>query len=398
MRQYAVWWPGNSGLRHGFAQCFVVGIFSFLVITHSVNAQALIGPAGDLVPDGQINAGDYLILQQIVLGERIATAEQQLVGDVAPLGSPDGQLNAGDLVVLSRAITGADIDLNVLFDLDVSGFPAGHSITPDEMQSILGRSGTPSGKFARNLNAGLVTVENDPFGGNSKVMAIQFKKGKAGIGDDITPSSFQATFQFAERSDVYMMMEIGVDGNWITPKGLHMPQILSTPFVASRSPDPSTWAAFFQMYGNNAFVDTVTNGAAKINTADDSLWMYYYDQSRAQGAWPYDSVDTSTSNSDLPRTTQVQLVRNGYITLEQRLKLNDVGSANGIFQAWANGKLVLDHQGRTIRTATDPAGINQVALTWWSGGSAHDDAQWGGAQDQKMYVRRFTVSTAPLSH
>ncbi len=67
-------------------------------------------PAGDLAPrgapDGQLNAGDFLVLQRIVLGIETANSYDLLVGDVAPLNNPDGLLNAGDLVVLMRAITG----------------------------------------------------------------------------------------------------------------------------------------------------------------------------------------------------------------------------------------------------------------------------------------------------
>jgi len=84
-------------------------LISVLPITHqSVTAATL--AAGDLapqgLPDGQLNAADLLIMEQIVLGTRTPTADEMLVADVAPLGAANGQLDAGDLVVLSRAVLG----------------------------------------------------------------------------------------------------------------------------------------------------------------------------------------------------------------------------------------------------------------------------------------------------
>lgn len=67
---------------------------------------ALAIPAGDLAPrgapDGQLDAGDLLVLQRIILGAETATSYDKLVGDVAPIGNPDGMLNAGDLPAYPR--------------------------------------------------------------------------------------------------------------------------------------------------------------------------------------------------------------------------------------------------------------------------------------------------------
>ncbi|HED52094.1 MAG TPA: hypothetical protein ENI83_00930, partial [Gammaproteobacteria bacterium] len=66
--------------------------------------------AGDIAPrgnpDGQLNAGDLVVLQRIAIGQITADAYEQIVGDIAPLGAPDGQINVADVLVLQRAIFG----------------------------------------------------------------------------------------------------------------------------------------------------------------------------------------------------------------------------------------------------------------------------------------------------
>jgi hypothetical protein len=73
-------------------------------------AQADTHQLGDLAPrgasDGQLNAGDLVILQRILLGDIVPTADELLIGDVSPLGLPDSQINASDLMILQRAVLG----------------------------------------------------------------------------------------------------------------------------------------------------------------------------------------------------------------------------------------------------------------------------------------------------
>jgi hypothetical protein len=63
---------------------------------------------GDLAPlgapDGQINAGDYLIAQRIALGELTPTAVELAHGDLYPPGSPDGVINTSDLILLLQLV------------------------------------------------------------------------------------------------------------------------------------------------------------------------------------------------------------------------------------------------------------------------------------------------------
>jgi parallel beta-helix repeat protein len=65
---------------------------------------------GDLAPrgatDGQLTAGDLVILQRILFGDIVPTADELLIGDVSPPGLPDYQINASDLMILQRAVLG----------------------------------------------------------------------------------------------------------------------------------------------------------------------------------------------------------------------------------------------------------------------------------------------------
>lgn len=68
------------------------------------------GSSGDANGDGVVDVRDILLLQKFVLGQSVATVDQTLRADVAPLSSglpmPDGILNAADLVILQRLVLG----------------------------------------------------------------------------------------------------------------------------------------------------------------------------------------------------------------------------------------------------------------------------------------------------
>lgn len=126
-------------------------------------------PAGDLVPrgspDGQLNAGDMLVLQRLVLGTDTPTTYEKLVGDVAPLNNPDGQLNAGDLVVLQRAIMGA-ITLLPVFDssppqISILAPTDGSTVTQASV-AVIGALDEPATVTVNGNNLGLVSSFNTP--------------------------------------------------------------------------------------------------------------------------------------------------------------------------------------------------------------------------------------------
>jgi len=96
------------------------------------SAASLSGPLVDILlgdlaplnqPDGQLNAGDLVVMQRLVLGQLSASPEQTIAADVAPLNNSDGDINAGDLVVLERAVNG-DIALSSV------SYPSGGLMPP----------------------------------------------------------------------------------------------------------------------------------------------------------------------------------------------------------------------------------------------------------------------------
>jgi len=87
-----------------------MGVLALLLVFLPFPLSSTQFTAGDVAPygspDGQLNAGDLLILQRFLLGDLVPSTEEQLLCDVAPLGGPDGLLNAGDLALLQRAVLG----------------------------------------------------------------------------------------------------------------------------------------------------------------------------------------------------------------------------------------------------------------------------------------------------
>lgn len=80
--------PRNyPGIVCGLALWLAVAITSL----YPVSSQAVTVPAGDMAPhgqpDGQLNVADLPILQRIIRGSLIPSAQETLAADVAPLGS-----------------------------------------------------------------------------------------------------------------------------------------------------------------------------------------------------------------------------------------------------------------------------------------------------------------------
>jgi subtilisin len=67
--------------------------------------------AGDINGDGYINAGDLVLGVRILTGLHIATAPEHARFDISPLSGglpmPDGNSNAGDYIVLQRLVSGS---------------------------------------------------------------------------------------------------------------------------------------------------------------------------------------------------------------------------------------------------------------------------------------------------
>ncbi len=59
---------------------------------------------GDLNNDGVVDGADVLLLEQIALGTRVASAEQAIRGDLYPAGQPDGQITLSDILLLQKQV------------------------------------------------------------------------------------------------------------------------------------------------------------------------------------------------------------------------------------------------------------------------------------------------------
>lgn len=106
---------GGFYSRYRFLFIFYLWFVGLVPLLLPSTSFALTGLAGDLAPrddgettgpDGQLTAADVIVLQRIVLGVITPTAEELLVGDVAPVGNPDGVLDMADVLVLQRAVLG----------------------------------------------------------------------------------------------------------------------------------------------------------------------------------------------------------------------------------------------------------------------------------------------------
>jgi hypothetical protein len=77
---------------------------------YTSNANSTEYQFGDLaprgMPDGQLGAGDLVVLYRLMLGEITPTTEELLIGDIAPIGMLDGVINIADVLILQRAISG----------------------------------------------------------------------------------------------------------------------------------------------------------------------------------------------------------------------------------------------------------------------------------------------------
>ena len=67
-----------------------------MIFRHTADGD--VAPLGS--PDGAVNAGDYLVMQRIVLGLETATSVELEHGDLYPVGAPDGAIDLSDLLLM----------------------------------------------------------------------------------------------------------------------------------------------------------------------------------------------------------------------------------------------------------------------------------------------------------
>ena len=76
---------------------------------------------------------------------------------------------------------------------------------------------------------------------------------------------------------------------------------------------------------------------------------------------------------------------NQWYCIEQRVKMNDVGSSNGIIQAWVNGKLAFNKTSLRFRTV-DRLKIEQIWMNIYHGGTANSP------YDQHIYFDNAVIA------
>lgn len=86
------------------SQTLAVYTLSTLLLSAHAAQLGDIAPRG--TPDGQLNAADLSLMQQLVLGQLTATSEELILGDVAPYSTGDDVINGADMLILIRAILG----------------------------------------------------------------------------------------------------------------------------------------------------------------------------------------------------------------------------------------------------------------------------------------------------
>lgn len=92
-------------------------VTAYLSATTFANIPSIIGPLaceaeiiadGDVAPsgapDGLVNAGDFLVMQRIVLGIITPDAITLAHGDLYPVNAPDGKIDTSDLLIQHQLI------------------------------------------------------------------------------------------------------------------------------------------------------------------------------------------------------------------------------------------------------------------------------------------------------
>ena len=67
-----------------------------VIVTSAIQGDGDLAPRGNL--DGVVNAGDYLVALQIVLGNIKPTPDELIHGDVYPVNQGDGAIDVSDLI------------------------------------------------------------------------------------------------------------------------------------------------------------------------------------------------------------------------------------------------------------------------------------------------------------
>lgn len=327
----------------------------------------------------------------------------------------DGNLNADDMgapsVDMGHGVTPPPpIAAGDIMTIDLSSYAHGTRVTASILQQLFGSSGGDA--MAAILAEGLLTIVDDPFGSGAKVLRIEFPFSRGGHVFVMT-KTLSGSYK-----ELFSMMEIALSPNWVSPFSVHLPFFRSLGWRATNDlgvPDADNiWAHFHQLGGNNDWLEYIWNSVTSGNphhdsSAEASVNAYLYHQGRFQeNLWGNLDDATQCAAGKLPHANPAAFKRGAYVRNEIRIKLNTKGNKDGAAEQWVDG---VNSVQRTAVQYFGPAAtsenqvISRYQMNFWIGGP-HDKIEFnmppaGESSDGKpfyMYIRRWVVSTQPISH
>lgn len=199
-------------------QLLTICLSIFLLMSNATDPRAGELIAGDLAPrgnpDGQLNAGDLVVLQRIVMGDIDPTPTERLVADVGPLTGPDGVLNVVDNLILMRAVLG-EITLPPVVD---RGIPVAADISRITVED--GGSGTVT-----------VTGESGAVEGYATITLVNYETG-ARVTTQADADGGFSTSLGAVTGEVIAVAVADAAGNESRPAGVAVGDLLSLDITA----------------------------------------------------------------------------------------------------------------------------------------------------------------------
>lgn len=166
----------------------------------------------------------------------------------------------------------------------------------------------------------------------------------------------------AEPDEVYVRWYLFIENNWNTTvdvskmPGLH--SWVSNPFDSG---DPSTGANGWSARGHIGPRPTDANPYAELRWCGN--YVYHMDQAGGFGDSAYNWGRDGTQY----RWGNFCLQKGRWYCIEQRVKMNSPGTADGILEQWVNGVKVFSKTNMRWRSTT-ALKIQQVWFTWYHGG------------------------------
>jgi hypothetical protein len=127
--------------------------------------------------------------------------------------------------------------------------------------------------------------------------------------------------------------------------------------------------------------------------------VYLYDQEAAQlNGFSNTATPKEYSYGSLPKSSQTVWTEGEYVSVENYIKLNTEGQSDGAFRQWYQGQLSFERDNVKLLGDGQAEALQSFTFTFWTGGPDSDPKWRNPPQDQSMYVRRFVLSAAPISH